>query len=154
MLLNSHILAHAMCLTRKVCSLVWSTWGTSLGGDKFGARDRILNTKVACCANIPPLLQKLFLEKEPPQHAACKQRLSCVCLGGGGGAQTPAEEGGGVGEMGFGGAPFVLCKDGCWRWSTNLGLERFSSPKNFPPHTCSENDQCKVGVILSHMYWG
>ena len=47
MLLNSHIPVYATCLARKVCGLVRSTWGTSLGGDKLGARDRILNTKVA-----------------------------------------------------------------------------------------------------------
>ena len=34
----------------KVCGLVRSTWGTSLGEDKLGARCRILNTKVACRA--------------------------------------------------------------------------------------------------------
>ena len=47
MLLNSHISAYASCLAGKVCSPVRSTWGTSLGEDKLGARDRILNTKVA-----------------------------------------------------------------------------------------------------------
>ena len=47
MLLNSHILAHATCLAGKVCSLVRSTWGTSQGEDKLGARDKILDTKVA-----------------------------------------------------------------------------------------------------------
>ena len=47
MLLNSHISAYARCLAGKVCGLVRSTWGTSLGGAKLGARDRILNTKVA-----------------------------------------------------------------------------------------------------------
>ena len=41
-LVNSHILAYATCFARKVCSLRRSTWGTSPGGDKFGARDRIL----------------------------------------------------------------------------------------------------------------
>ena len=46
-LLNSHISAYATCLARKVCGLVRSTWGTSLGGDKLGARNGILNTKVA-----------------------------------------------------------------------------------------------------------
>ena len=54
MLLNSHISAYARCLAGKVCGLVWSTWGTSLGEDKLGARARILNTKVARRANIPP----------------------------------------------------------------------------------------------------
>ena len=48
MLLSSHILAYVTCFARKVWGLVRSTWGTSLGGDKLGARDRILNTKVAC----------------------------------------------------------------------------------------------------------
>ena len=40
-LLNSHISAYATCFARKVCSLVRSTWGTSLGEDKLEARDRI-----------------------------------------------------------------------------------------------------------------
>ena len=43
---------------REGCGLVRSTWGTSLGGAKLGARDEILNTKVAHRgmgrANIPP----------------------------------------------------------------------------------------------------
>ena len=47
MLLNSHISAYATCFAGKVCGLVRSTWGTSQGEDKLGARDRILNTKVA-----------------------------------------------------------------------------------------------------------
>ena len=47
MLLNSHISAYATCFAQKVCSLVRSTWGTALGGDKLGARDRTLSTKVA-----------------------------------------------------------------------------------------------------------
>ena len=47
MLLNSHISADARCFARKVCGVVRSTWGTSQGEDKLGARDEILNTKVA-----------------------------------------------------------------------------------------------------------
>ena len=46
MLLNCRISAYARCLAGKVCGLVRSTWGTSQGGDKLRARDRILNTKV------------------------------------------------------------------------------------------------------------
>ena len=46
MLLNSHISADATCFVRKVCGLVQPTWGTTLGEDKLGARDRILDTKV------------------------------------------------------------------------------------------------------------
>ena len=46
MLLNSHISAYARCLAGKVCGVVRSTWGTSQGEDKPGARDKILNTKV------------------------------------------------------------------------------------------------------------
>ena len=56
MLLNSHISAYATCFAWKVCGLVRSTWGTSQGEDKLGARDRILNTKVVRRANIPPIL--------------------------------------------------------------------------------------------------
>ena len=66
MLLNSHISAYARCLPEKVCGLVRSTWGTSQGEDKLGARDEILNTKVArrACAgwvpgNIPPRHQRV-----------------------------------------------------------------------------------------------
>ena len=44
MLLNSHISAYTRCLAEKVCGLVRSTWGTSQGEDKVGARDKILNT--------------------------------------------------------------------------------------------------------------
>ena len=56
MLLNSHILAYARCLAGKVCGLVRSTWGTSQGEDKLGARDKILHTKVArrACAGRAP----------------------------------------------------------------------------------------------------
>ena len=57
-LLNSHISAYPTCLARKVCGLVRSTWGTSLGEDKLGARDKILNTKVArraCAGQTFPL---------------------------------------------------------------------------------------------------
>ena len=53
-LLNSHISAYTRCLAEKVCGLVRSTWGTSQGEDKLGARDKILNTKVARRANTPP----------------------------------------------------------------------------------------------------
>ena len=55
MLLNSHISVYARCLAEEVCGLVWSTWGTSQGEDKPGAKDMILNTKVACRAYAPPL---------------------------------------------------------------------------------------------------
>ena len=56
MLLNSHISAYARCLARKVCGLVRFTWGTSRGEDPLGARDCILNTKVArrACAGRAP----------------------------------------------------------------------------------------------------
>ena len=56
MLLNSHISAYARCLAEKVCRLVRSIWGTSPGEDKLGARDKILNTKVArrACAGRAP----------------------------------------------------------------------------------------------------
>ena len=47
MLLNSHMSAYARCLAGKVCGLVRSTWGTSQSEDTLGARDKILNTKVA-----------------------------------------------------------------------------------------------------------
>ena len=56
MLLNSHISVYTRCLAGKVCGQVPSTWGISLGGDKLGARDKILNTKVvrrACAGRVP-----------------------------------------------------------------------------------------------------
>ena len=37
-LFNSHISAYAMCFAQKVCGPVRSTWGTSRGGGKLGAR--------------------------------------------------------------------------------------------------------------------
>ena len=55
MLLNSQILAHATCFAGKVCGPVQSTWGTSRGENKIGARARILSTKVARQTNIPPI---------------------------------------------------------------------------------------------------
>ena len=65
MLLDSHISAYARCSVGKVCGLVRSTWGTSLGEDKRGARARILNTKVARRANIPPELCILSVPLKP-----------------------------------------------------------------------------------------
>ena len=47
MLLNPHVSAYARCLAGKVCGLVQSTRGTSQGDGQLGARDKILNTKVA-----------------------------------------------------------------------------------------------------------
>ena len=46
-LLKSHISAYVRCLAGKVCGLVRSTGGTSQGEDKLGARDKVLDTKVA-----------------------------------------------------------------------------------------------------------
>ena len=54
MLLN--ISAYATFFAEKVCGPVRSTWGTSQGEDKLGARDRTLNTKVAheaCAGRVP-----------------------------------------------------------------------------------------------------
>ena len=91
MLLNSHISAYTRCLAEKVCGLVWSTWGTSQGEDKLGARDKILNTKVArraCAGQTFPLCRVFascmtctqgvvvsgikegdYANKPPPPHA-------------------------------------------------------------------------------------
>ena len=65
MLLNSHISAHAMCCAWKVCGLLQPTWGTSLGEDKLGARDRILNKKVVRRANIPAGAKRHLQENGP-----------------------------------------------------------------------------------------
>ena len=53
---------YARCLAGKVCSLVRSTWGTSLGGDKLGARAWILNTKVA---------RRACTGRAPGNHSPC-----------------------------------------------------------------------------------
>ena len=50
----SHSPAYATCFAQKVCGLVRSTWGTLLGGDKLGAGDRILNTKVPRPPHVQP----------------------------------------------------------------------------------------------------
>ena len=64
--------------------------------------------------------------------------LKIALRGGGGGVTwTPAEGGGGVGEMGFRVGPFVLCKNGCWRQrhrNTKFGLKKFFPPIISPPN--------------------
>ena len=58
MLLLSHISANARCLAEKICGLVRSTWGTTRGENNLGARDKILNAKVAhraCAGQTFPL---------------------------------------------------------------------------------------------------
>ena len=55
---NSYIPAYATCFAGKDCAPVRSTWGTSLGEDELGARARILNSKVARRATIPPNVVK------------------------------------------------------------------------------------------------
>ena len=77
--------------------------------------------------------------------------------GGGGGGDMDARRrsGGGLGEMGFRVGPFVLCKNGCWRWrrrNTNFGPKKFFPPI-ISPHLSSQNDQRDVGNILSHRCW-
>ena len=81
MLLNSHISAYTRCLAEKVCGLVRSTWGTSQGEDKLGARDKILNTEVARRANIPPMqwwmyrqLDRELISRVPTMRALRPQR--------------------------------------------------------------------------------
>ena len=32
--------------------------------------------------------------------------------------------------------------------------EKVFPTKKFPPHMCSQNDQCDMGIILSHIWWG
>ena len=61
-----------------------------------------------------------------------------IALRGGGGTWTPAEGGGGVGEMGFCVGPFVWCKNGCWRRrcrNTKFWPEKVFSTNNPPPPT-------------------
>ena len=57
MLLNSHISAYARCLPGKVCGLVRSTWGISLGLEigYLIQRYRAGDAPGACWANIPPM---------------------------------------------------------------------------------------------------
>ena len=73
-------------------------------------------------------------------------------------ARTPAEGGGGVGQMGFRSGPFVLRNNGCWhqrRRNTRFGLKKFFSTKKIsPPYMCRQNDQRNVGIIWSHICWG
>ena len=80
MLLNSHISAYARCLAGKVCGLVRSTWGASQGEDKPGARDKILNPKVACraCAGqtFPHCLFFHLLPELTGCLAACRAQIS------------------------------------------------------------------------------
>ena len=74
MLLNSHISAKTRCLAEKVCGLVRSTWGTAQGEDKLGARDKILNTKVArraCTGQTFPLRVCVYV---------CVCMCVCVCV--------------------------------------------------------------------------
>ena len=61
-LLKSNISVYARCFTGKVCGLVRSTSGTSLGEDKLGAR--IINTKVVrrACTGLAP-------DKHSPYHS-------------------------------------------------------------------------------------
>ena len=113
MLLNSHISAYARCLAGKVCSLVRSTWGTSQGEDKLGARNRTLNTKVARQTNIPPLPRPWHRTLRQPLRTffvegRCDQKASSPsgCLA------WPRSVGGGV-------ANSPLC---CW----NRGRPRYS----------------------------
>ena len=53
--------------------------------------------------------------QDPHAPSALGDLKSALRGGGGGVTWTPAEGGGGVGEMGFRVGPFVLCKNGCWR---------------------------------------
>ena len=72
MLLNSHIWAYTRCLAGKVCGVVWSTWRTSQGEDKLGARDKTLNTKVArraCAGRAPGKHSPLFRQLGLAPHA-------------------------------------------------------------------------------------
>ena len=87
MLLNSHISAYASCLAGKVCGLVRSTWGTSQGEDKLGARDKILDTKVACRARAgqnPPVDLSTYGHRVFHGHFLHAMPLFCaglaVCL--------------------------------------------------------------------------
>ena len=83
MLLNSHILAYARCFAWKVCGLLRSTWGTSLGEDKLGTRHKILNTKVArrACAGqtFPPdtadTMLKLTVDSKRFRHQRAIQEV-------------------------------------------------------------------------------
>ena len=80
MLLNSHISAYARCLAGKICGLVPSTWGTSLGENKPGARDRILNAKVvrrACAGQTFPLRRETR-HKSCPDTVAMKEGIRSV----------------------------------------------------------------------------
>ena len=46
-MLNSTIWTYATRFVGKVCSPLWSTWGTPLGEGKSGVKAGMVNTKVA-----------------------------------------------------------------------------------------------------------
>ena len=104
-----------------------------------------------------PLLPRGRGRRAPRAWAAAKGNLNIALRGGGGGgAWTPAEGGGGVGEMGFRVGPFVLCKNGCWRQrhrNTKFGPKKFFPPiippPPPPPHLSSQNDQRDVGITVT-----
>ena len=78
------------------------------------------------------------LRRSAPEASAWMGNLNIALRGGGGGGLTwtPAEGGGGVGEMGFRVGPFVLCKNGCWRQrhrNTKIGPKKFFPPIISPP---------------------
>ena len=74
--------------------------------------------------------------------------------GGGGGAWTPAEEGGGVEKWALVLGPCVPMDVAAEGVGTQI-LTRKNFPSTiFPPHMCSQNDQRDVGIIPSHICWG
>ena len=83
MLLNSHISAYATCFARKACGLVRSAWGTCLGGDKLGARDGMLNTKVARRACAGRALGKHFTSTPAPNFFCVAGSMHDAMTGGG-----------------------------------------------------------------------
>ena len=65
-------------------------------------------------------------------------------------------KGGGVPEMGFPPGPlFCVRTDVATKGAgTQILAQKIFSRINFPPHTCSQNDQLDVGIILSYVCWG
>ena len=84
--------------------------------------------------------------------ARARERVSTQCSQ----VQMPAEGrgGGGVGDMGFCAGCLVLWKKGCWcprQWKRNFGPKILFHPPP-PPPMYHQNDQCDVGIILSHIF--
>ena len=105
-----------------------------------------------CLVPVPLSIYLLLLSPVPLPLGGPK-----IALPGGDGMGARRRRGGGVPEMGFRAGPFVLCKDRCCPPKApehKFWPGKIVFTKKSPPHMCSQNDQCDVGIILSHGCWG